>query len=374
MVAMLSIVVIGMAAFTVDFGMAYASTRQLQTASDAAALAAASVYADYPGACPTLVADSAIRGLAQAAADDIRAQNRDGSTGGPISVTCNATGEPEVTYSSTGSTPPALTGVFGQSGDFTNTRAATAVVEVPRKVNARPYALCAGLLPATIPSTVFRMELPGTAGNSNCPGADTGGNWWSIDCPEGTSNSTSVLANQTTNGCTTPVSVVPNQGTRTGAALRTYLVASCPDRSSSCLSANPGNLTSNPIDTAWETLSQQQKKIVLPVFCGNPPCDQGAVSPDNGNGTIYPVQGHIGVMVCGYRWGNSKYGPTGGLFVECAGSTNNPSNYQPTDVASSNNYLLLKAIRLKVSGDTEDSDCILGAACDTGLRQLRLVR
>ena len=52
MVGLLSVVLVGMCAFTVDFGMAYATKRQLSTASDAAALAADMVYkSDYKGLC-----------------------------------------------------------------------------------------------------------------------------------------------------------------------------------------------------------------------------------------------------------------------------------------------------------------------------------
>src|SRR4051794_20992600 len=58
-----------MAGFSVDFGMAYNMKRQLQTSADAAALAAASVYAKYPGSCDQLLAKPAYKTEAQAAAD-----------------------------------------------------------------------------------------------------------------------------------------------------------------------------------------------------------------------------------------------------------------------------------------------------------------
>ena len=51
-VAGLVVVLVGISAFTVDFGMAYATKRQLSSAADAASLAADMVYkSDYKGLC-----------------------------------------------------------------------------------------------------------------------------------------------------------------------------------------------------------------------------------------------------------------------------------------------------------------------------------
>ena len=168
------------------------------------------------------------------------------------------------------------------------------------------FAMLAANMLRAFPSPVFRMDLPST-GNSLCPGAASSGNWWSVDCPEAPSNSNTYLGTATEFGCTTPIDIVPNQAPRTGSDLRNYLLNSCPDKSSSCLGANTGNLGGTPILQAWTNLVQDRRRILLPVFCGTPtPCDQAAVVNAGGNNAIYPVQALIGVIVCGYHFGTNN--------------------------------------------------------------------
>ena len=74
--AALSVVVVTVAAFAVDFGMAYTSKRQLQTAADAGALAAASYYTQQLGNCSTLIGNASYKTAAQAIATDYVTNNR----------------------------------------------------------------------------------------------------------------------------------------------------------------------------------------------------------------------------------------------------------------------------------------------------------
>ena len=382
MVALLSVVLVGIGAFAIDFGMAYASTRQLQTASDAAALAAATVYRNTPGTCAALTANTTLVASAQQAADNIRTSNRSGSTRDSIAVSCiNGDKALQVRYVSRGSTPSFLGGIFGRGDGYETTRPATALVTVPDKgIGVRPYAICGAQLPplATLPTPVFKMQLP-SAGNSMCPDAGSSGNWWSVDCPEAASNGTSDLASATLNGCADPITVVPNQvpappaPARTPSELRTYLEGYCPARNASCLSANPGNLSSEPIANAWATLVDRQEPILLPVFCGGAPsgpCDTSAVVNAGGNNAIYPVQSLIGVQVCGYHWSSAKEYDAG-MTGECG--ANNPMGYRSHQGDNQDKYLLLRAVPVTVPGGTDDpSECGLGGACDTGLRQVFL--
>ena len=371
-VAVLLVVLVGIGAFTIDFGMSYASTRRLQAASDAAALAAANVFADKPGSCATILATPAWTAEAASAAAAIRADNRPGSTEAGYSATCTTKGSIQVRYTSAGSTPSLLGGIFGHSGPYDSSRPATAIVSAPSEaVGVRPYAVCGSQLPAVMPSAVFQMTLPST-GNSLCPGASSSGNWWSIDCPEVGSNSNTYLGTATEFGCTDPVSVVPDQSPRTGSALRTYLESSCAAKSSSCLGANSGNLGGTPILQAWNSLVSTHKHILLPVFCGVPPCDQAAVVNAGGNNAIYPVQALLGVVVCGYHFGgqdSSALSMTG----ECAGPTNNPASLTPATGGNQDNYLLLKAVKMRLAGTSDESDCALGSTCDLQQRQVYLI-
>ncbi len=379
-VALLMVVLVGIGAFTVDFGMSYVSTRQLQTASDSAALAAAAKFGQLNGNCSTISADTAARAQIQADVAAYRTQNRAGSTGSITAVACAADGYGiEVTYSSAGSTARALGGIFGQGNDYDTAKSATAEVFVPPDgIGVRPYALCGSILPSvtTFPSPVFQMDLPST-GNSLCPGASSSGNWWSVDCPEAPSNSNTYLGEATLNGCTSPINIVPNQAPRTGSALRTYLNNSCPVKSSSCLGANTGNLGGTPILNAWTSLVQDRRRILLPVFCGTPsPCDQAAVVNAGGNNAIYPVQALVGVIVCGYHFGTNNNQNSAAIPMdgECGGLYN-PSNLTAATGGNQDNYLLLRAVRLQVSGGSGTPQCAIGdTSCDWGARGVKLTR
>lgn len=378
--ALLMVALVGIGAFTIDFGMSYASTRQLQTSADAAALAAADVYKTSRASCADMTADAALTASALSAADTIRAQNRPGSTRSSIVVSCVNGGKAlQVRYVSAGSTPSFLGGIFGRSTPYDTTRPATAIVTSPDKgIGVRPYAICAAQIPptATLPTPVFKMSLPST-GNTLCPGADSSGNWWSVDCPEAASNGTSDLGVTTANGCTQPISIVPGQTTvpaRTPAELEAYLEGYCPARNSSCLSANPGNLRGTPIVNAWNDLVDKKPTILLPVFCGGLPtglCQESAVVNAGGNNAIYPVQALIAVQVCGYHWGNKDY--DAGMTGDCGG-LNNPLALRSSDGGSGDNYLLLRAVPYTLPGGASlPSTCALGdPTCDLGLRQVFL--
>ncbi|GAA2169431.1 hypothetical protein GCM10009845_35820 [Pedococcus bigeumensis] len=378
--AILMVVLVGIGAFTIDFGLSYVSTRQLQTASDSAVLTAASKYSLLPGDCATLAADAAQKATVQTAVQTYREENRPDSTGAITSVACAPDGKSlDITYKSAGSTASVLGGVFGQSSGYSSERSATARVSVyTGGIGVRPYALCGSILPSitTFPSPVFQMDLPST-GNTLCPGASSSGNWWSIDCPEAPSNSSTYLGTATEFGCTDPITIVPNQAPRTGSALRTYLTNSCPAKSSSCLGANTGNLGGTPILNAWTTLVQDRKRILLPVFCGTPsPCDQAAVVNAGGNNAIYPVQALVGVIVCGYHFGTNNNQNSAAIPMDGdCGGTNNPNGLTAAPGGNQDNYLLLRAVRLQVTGGSGDPQCPLGdATCDLGARTVSLVK
>lgn len=379
-VALLMVVLVGIGAFTVDFGASYVSSRQLQIGSDSAVLAAASEYGKKVGDCTTLSGNSTLRTTVEGTAAAYRLQNRAASTGSITSVACSPDMlSLDITYSSAGSTASFLGGVFGHTSGYDTTKTATARVSIPPgAIGVRPYALCGSFLPAVdpnAPSQVFQMQLP-SAANSLCPGAATSGNWWSIDCPEASSNSSSYLGVATQNGCTSPINIVPNQAPRTGDVLRNYLVNSCPAISSTCLGANTGNLGSTPILQAWTSLVQERKHILLPVFCGTPtPCDTAAVVNAGGNNAIYPVQSLAGVIVCGYHFGtnndqNSAAIPMDG---EC-GTPYNNANLTAATGTNQDNYLLLRLVNVQTTGGSGPPQCALGdTTCDHGARTISLI-
>lgn len=78
-VAFMMVVLCLCAAFVTDFGIAYMNKRQVQTAVDAAVLAAGKVYANQPGGCTALRDSTSLRAAADQAADDLRRANLPGT-------------------------------------------------------------------------------------------------------------------------------------------------------------------------------------------------------------------------------------------------------------------------------------------------------
>lgn len=372
-VGLLMVVFLGIAAFTIDLGMSNISTRQLQTASDSAVLAAADVFKRTAGSsCSGVVSSGGT--AAQAAARAIRESNRPGSVEVTYAVQC-VNGSIEVTYTSQGTTSRFFGGFVGRTTDYTTQRSAKArVAAVSGGIGIKPYALCASQVPTT-KGIVFKMSLP-SAGNSICPGASSSGNWWTVDCPESAgSNSNAVLADKTLNGCTTPLHIVPNQTTtpaRTASGLRTYLEGYCTPKSNdtaACLGANSGNINGAEVRAAWTTLASEQRRALFPVFCGGAPlgaCDTAAVVNAGGNNAVYPVHAMLGAQICGYRFGNQEYPPTNQSLTGDCGGVNNPSNLSTNDSGNTSqmNYLLLRVVDVPMLGSSGSSGCSIGTSCD----------
>lgn len=359
-VALLLVVTVGIAAFTTDFGSAYVSKRQLQSAADAGSLAAAQELGKYTGSCTSVSTSSTARAAAQASAEQYAQANRGGDRQRTDwSVACSADGRSiEVTYANSATTPRFFGGLFG-AGPYTTSRTATAAVGVPSGgYGLRPYFVCisdAQALQATSGSGYLRIAFP----NPSC--GNQPGNWYTSDCPEdGSGNGTPVIAVNTRIGCESTISIVDTSSAGGNAAqIKALLLAACagnPAMSASrgCLTGNTGNLPSNPISTEWTALLG--KDIALPVF-------QPDTVVGTGNNAKYPVKAILGVTVCAYKW-NSKSGRS--TANGCQGIT----------IPSGNaNFLWLKYKTIQVSGSSAPYICSLGdTSCDFGARSVRLVK
>jgi Flp pilus assembly protein TadG len=376
--AAMSVMLCLFAGFAVDFGMAYNSKRQLQTSADAAALAAASVYARYPGTCATLAANSSYRAAAQSAADAVSADNRPGRTTSSISVACANGGKTlQVTYADSGSTPTAFGRLAGIGNQINASGQASATVGVsPEAADAvRPMAVCSAALPswATADSTTkfARVDSPadGHKKIAACPDAGAAGNWWTTDCPEERTGATGVLTDEIQNGCQSGVRIAGDGSSP--AALTISLETACPSApidSQTCLSGDPGQMDSGHIEASWQTLINAQTKIVLPVFCVAPQCTESTLD-GSGTNAVFPVYKLAAVVVCGYHFGkNVTYTKSFSSTDPCYGNTL-PSVL--TD-SSSDNYMQVALVNIQTSGGTDNTTCALGADCDGGLRRVLL--
>jgi hypothetical protein len=379
---------VGFCAFSVDFGRAYVSKRELQNAADSGSLAAAATYADKSGSCSTLTTGTdatANHTAARAKANALIEESRGGASIESFTVECNATGELTVDVVVNGDTPVSLGGVFGVNS-VTTQRSAQATLEVQEVgIGVRPYMICSDYAPdvAALPTTWTRVDFPTSSDTGgNCP--HDSGNWFTVDCPHtgNGNNSNPGLAAATKYGCDPahPVEVVSNQDFSSATALYNSLRAACPanstsmaDYDSDCLTSNPGNIGGSAVISAWDTLIG--KSILLPVFCKKGTV-AGTCSPagwasgsGGGNNTMYPVHKFAAVKVCGYHWGNKDSGAYPGASPgdKCAGANASSGDNQ-------DNYLLLAYIAYQTSGSSNDSNCALAGSCDGGARQTRLTQ
>lgn len=384
-VAISLVVLLGISAFAVDFGLAYSNKRQLQTATDAAVVAAAATYADDDGDCTTLTDLSTAFGLdrrddAQEAAVQLMHDNHAEAVSVPadFQVQCSATGGVAVSWTSADSTDVGLGGVFGVD-EIDASRTATASLEVPASVGVglRPFAMCSFDLPSgddTMPTEVRKIGGV-TSGSDYQPGCpEPSGNWWTINCPEDVgSNSDAVIRDSIADGCEYPVQIVDNPSPAPPSDVG--LEAACPpmnppdpDVAEDCLEGNPGSVTKSQADE-WKVLVDRKETVIIPAFCGEPTCSpEPAIVDAGGANAAYPIHAFVGMRVCGYHFGNQQYQVSDGI---CA---NNPSMLTTMDGDSQSYYLLVVYDRVLLSGTLNPSGCALGDAdCDHGLRQVFLV-
>ena len=374
LVAIMAVLILVLSAFVVDLGAAYNSKRQLQTAADSSALAAAAVYAKYPGTCAQLIANAAYEAEAQAAADDYRERNRPDSTGGDVVPSCNDDGELEVGYDASGSTDYTVGRLATDDDSLTTSRDAAATVDVASKLNIglRPMALCSAALPPNdvITDSVFRVDYPGdgTRSPATCPKPSTPGNWWTVDCPGERTGSTGTLQQQILEGCPDPVEIIPGQDTAdTPLELSVVLEDACPSApvgSSQCMSGDPGALDSGHIEDSWKTLAETHTPVVMPVFCVPPQCSEDTTD-GTGTTSVFPVYKLAAMIVCGYHFDKAvRYQ---NLTGKCATTAHDVYADDTKD-----NYILVVYTRIQTSGSTTSSECALGSSCDGGLRRVHL--
>ena len=340
------------AAFTVDFGIAYVSKQQLQEGADAGALAAAQVYKGQTGVpCATLAADSSLEAQAQDAADSWAEQNRPDKRGGTIEVTCTGTSTLTVTYTTEGDTGVGLGQLAGVGDKITTSTVAAATIGKAKAGNLRPWGLCSGIA-TTSGNVIFVPMFKGSTTTEDATdlcGTDAPpGGWWVMQCT-GQSNANGTTEQIVRDGCPTngyhPVASQPTTGP---GPLYSFLTAACPSKAANdtCLGSDPGNNFPNSLPD-WQTLVGTT--FTMPVMCAPPTCSHLAVS-GTGNNASYAIQRMATVELCGAEMqpkGFTTGWPTTG---PCA--TRNPKNYAANDVTNGAGLFLV--IKDLVGGPTPD--------------------
>lgn len=275
-VALLSVVLLILAAFAVDIGNAYAQTRQQSVAVDAAALAAAARVGEKitPGvACtPAMLTSIGAQGIAQTTADDVNRRNsKPGVTEADTTVTvaCSADGKAvEVTVANQHPVKTQLASIIGIDQLNTGSSAVARYIRVSSLDGLRPWAICDGtVLDAQArPTKTFATGLDNKIGVCS---SQSSGNWGSIDF-NGGGNGAGDLADWTLDGYPDPVAI-PGP-----------------------LPADPGVTNSSALRAAFASLVGE-----IVMF----PSVSGYTGGGGNNGTFNAV-GVATVEVCGVLYGN----------------------------------------------------------------------
>lgn len=341
------------AAFTVDFGIAYVSKQQLQEGADAGALAAAQVYKGKTGVpCATLAADSTLKAEAQSAADAWAEQNRPGKRGGTIAVSCPGTSTLTVTYTTEGDTGVGLGQLAGVGDKITTSTVAAATIGKGTAGDLRPWGICSAVANTTGQVVFVPMKRGSTTSLDSddlCGPEDPPGDWYVMKCA-GQGNGTGATEDAVTYGCdSTHYAPVPNQPTTGPGPLYSFLKAACPKNTSNttnCLKADPGNnfhLTSDE----WQPLVGQT--FTMPVICGPSTCSQLEYDAQ-GNNIVYGIHRMATVELCGYKM--KPNGPSTGWPTTGPCATANPNHYAASDVTNGAGFFLV--IKDLVGGPTGD--------------------
>lgn len=382
LVAILATTLVMISAFTVDFGQAFMSKRNLQKGADAGALAGAQALTQFPGSCASVASNSTALQAAHDAADLIGKSNRESylpaSSETEFSVSCDPNLKVlEVRYGLKGDTDSMFGPLAGGSSSITTNRRAQATVDVAPQAGqgVRPLALCSAQVTFSTPPADYpflRLDNPKNSSfpPDTCPGYTPPGGWWVIDCPD--EDPGEKIEVQISEGCENPVSLVPGQEDElTPGELTVVLGEECApkDDDQECLSGDTGNMDSGKsVTDGWQHLLDDETPSVFPVFCSPPQCDASSIE-GTGTNAIYPVYKLVTAVICGFHFSKTErdHSTTG----ECDGL---PTSMYAGDDESDNtvNYMIIKFINFRSSGSNVESECALGAACDGGLRRTRL--
>jgi Flp pilus assembly protein TadG len=363
LVALLSVVLMIVGAFTVDVGFAYAQRLALQTGADSAATAIVRSEQRKVLLSPTTTC-AQLRDNDGAAASAI-ALNQinsnsvygDAPTSSQVTATLSCTGSNggilQAVVSVTYPVKSILGGFAGFSG-YTLNRQATAVLGAVNGVSGfLPIALCTNQAQAVINdatvdvparSTTYRHELVNLnkVWPTGTPCANGGaGNWGWLDCQGNSANS---IADGIQNGCP-----------------ETITLTSSTNPPSFTASGTPGDkLNAGPVDQAMATV--MDKIRVVPVY--------NSVT-SNGNNATYTIIGFLSVRLCGNE-ANHKTN-TGACYVTTdplAVTASNPSG----NVALVSNSLQIQYVDYTPVADISTL-CGLGTVtCQYNVTATQLVR
>jgi Flp pilus assembly protein TadG len=277
LVAVLSLVLFGMAAFAVDLGYAYSVKRQLSVTADASALAGAQAAGQQfstdrlagVGCDP-----ASLLPVATTAATDLHNDNGPkGSDGDPaVTVSCEPDGSILVAVSNSSTLTTFFGAILGVDTLNPGTAAVARISGSPGYAGLRPYAVCETEIAGLIAGDTYQSLYGGGTSQEDQPCQFTpSGNWGLVDF-DGGSNPNTDIADWTTNGYDGTVTI--------------------PDPE---MSGDPGaNFASATIKTALASIVDQT--VLLPVASSW----QTNVGGDPAN---FAAVGVVSATICGAQIG-----------------------------------------------------------------------
>jgi Flp pilus assembly protein TadG len=282
-VALFAVILLVVAAFTTDFGMAYAQRQALATGADSAALAV--IHAEYASqlATPTRTCDTArTNDVAYASTIALAQVNANAPFNATIAasdvtttLSCVSDGTVLQVKVVVNRTMTPILGQMAGASAMNLTRQATAALGVIKGVpNVLPIALCINQAQGIIAHKVGAQEVPlnkvWPSATSQC-GTGGAGNWGWLDLGYGVTPGD--LADYV-NGLH-PYTLTPPVPPMDGA------------------SGDKGN--ANAVADAMQTI--MDKNVLLPVY---------STVTGGGNNAVYTIVGFIAVQICGYMSNNKQ--------------------------------------------------------------------
>jgi Flp pilus assembly protein TadG len=289
--AILVVVLLGIVAFTTDFGMAYAQRQALATGADSAALAVILAEKTTQLSQPTRTCATSV---AQDGAADSTIALTQVNANAPFHTTIPASavtttlscvnGTLEVTVVDVRTINQIFSGVLGGS-PLNISRKAMADMGVVNSVSgASPFAVCTNQAQAIIaqhlvdvaaskPESAQLVSLTKVWGSGTCDGGGGSGNWGWLDFGQGKGDS--ALGPEITTGDSYgPLTL------NTSTTPPSYSISGTP--------GNKGN--GGPVQTGMQTI--MDKSITVPVY---------STVTGNGANAQYTVIGFLTVKMCGYQ-------------------------------------------------------------------------
>jgi Flp pilus assembly protein TadG len=335
-VALLSVVLFGMAAFTVDFGRAYVAKRQLSTAADAGALDAAAALGDRPGHCDVVLEDTS------AAEDAARTGVADNAGfGGSMSNFTATARRDQSTDECLGVdlqvddavTIQTIFGTFAGISSTSSSRSATAEMSVTSTAfHLRPYAVCQGINDDFVDDGATTEVVSINKPSPDCDQSEPG-NFGIVDLGGGVTDAN--VAAWTRSGADHSVTV-PVFHT----------------------AEDPGDvMTSQQVQDALSAIVG--RTVLFPVL--------SRYNQVGGTGGVLRITGFLPGTLCDWRVGPNRE-PSPAPCHDDAATT-------AADTANLNQYIEIAWVRGYTTSYVGGSaTCLIGGGCDAGARTIRLVR